>query len=116
MTQDEVVQIVLASDAGFREATRQRQYNQVRFYGEAEHQSVNIGYSEPQRVFIADFVFMGGSPEFNAARVGAFVLLFGGELSHRSTQFARLKPEYSQVRLLKQLVQAYAALKPVTGA
>ena len=116
MTQDDVVQIVLSCEAGFRTATRQQQYNQVRFFGPSPEKSINIGYSLPQSAFVAVFVFMGQLVEENAESARAFVRLFCGEIPNRPTTFVRLKPPFASVSHLKQLIQAYAAIRPVAGA
>src|SRR5450631_3749652 len=102
MTQDEIIQFVRDMGVEAEPGTRQNQYHQVRFMNTARRMSLNLGFSEKSRSFVADFVFLGADREENERRCSAFILLFGGSRGNRSTEFARLEPGYEQTDWLKR--------------
>jgi hypothetical protein len=110
MDQDAVVQLVAGSGLPLQESTRQKQHNQVRFYGRSNRHSVNLGYSEPRGVFVVDFVFKTADRKRNVEFAEAFIKLYGGYCPDRSTVFVRLEPAISDEPTLVGLLSAYLAV------
>lgn len=110
MDQDEVVRLIARSGLQLRESTRQRQHNQVRFYGQSDRHSVNLGYSEPRGVFVVDVVFKTPHRDRNLEFAAAFIKLYGGFCPERPTVFVRLEPALSDEPRLVALLAAYLAV------
>ena len=82
----------------------------MRFYGRSERQSVNLGFSDPRGVFVADFVFKTPDRNRNADLAAAFIKLYGGYCPERPTVFVRLEPLFSDEPRLARLLAAYLAI------
>lgn len=111
MNQDALVRLVARTALPLRESTRQKQHNQVRFYGPTNRQSVNLGFSDPRGVFVVDFVFKTPELDRNVELAAAFITLYGGYRPDRPTVFVRLEPALSDEQGLVRLLTAYLAVQ-----
>ena len=108
MDQDQIVAIVDATGIVYRPGTRQKQWNQVRFFGIGTKHSLNLGYQGSK--FVADFVFKAGERDANLASCQSFVDQFGGEVHKDKTVFCRVELPYSREAKLTEAIHAYWAL------
>lgn len=115
MNQDQIVALVERSGIPAQPGTRQQQWHQVRFTGLVSSHSLNLGYSLPKEVFIADFVFKSGTRDINLENCLAFCRRFGGELRSKSTVFARVEiPLHDEARLIR-IIKEYWTLTLFSG-
>ena len=107
MNQDYMEQIVKKANVSYQMGSPQSSYNMVRFYGIVSPHSLNLGYSEAQGKFIADFVFKGATKEINNFRRDQFNRQYSGESGNRSTAFSRIYIPFGDEIRLVQVIQAY---------
>lgn len=110
MNQDQIISMVEKSGVQAQAGTRQQQWHQVRFNGVGTDHSLNLGYSLPKEVLIADFVFKSSTREFNLQLGENFCEQHGGELRTEKTIFARLEIPFKEESRLIHVIQAYWAI------
>jgi hypothetical protein len=108
MDQDQIVAIVNSSGVPYTPGTRQKQKNQVRFFGLDTTHSLNLGYEGGD--FVADFVFKHEDRDVNIRRSKAFIEAWTGELRKDKTVFVRITMPCFREAQLVQTIQAYWAL------
>ena len=108
MDQDQLVAIVERSGIAYQPGTRQKQLNQVRFFGPESRHSLNLGYTAG--AFVADFVFKADDRKTNVSRCQAFLEPFAGELRQDRTIFARITVPFGKEDQLIQMIQNYWGL------
>ena len=107
MGQDRIISVVERSGIEHQQGARQKQWHQVRFSNKATCHSLNLGYSLPRGLYIADFVFKGQSREANLHNCQIFNEQFGGTLCSKSTVFCRIEVPVGDDALLISLIQNY---------
>ena len=108
MDQDHIVEIVNHSGVPYRLGTRQKQLNQVRFFGIETKHSLNLGYAGGE--FVADFVFKADDRNLNLTRCKTFIEKFSGERRKDKTIFARITLPYFKEAQLIEIIQEYWAM------
>jgi len=109
MDQDQIIAIVNASGVTYRLGARQKQWNQVRFFGRGTNHSLNLGYQSGD--FVADFVFKGADRTASLELCMAFMTRFGGEVRKDKTVFCRMELPYFRQEELMAAIRSYWALE-----
>ncbi len=111
MDQDRIKEIIDHSGIVYRLGVRQQQWHQSRFFGVGTQHSLNLGYSLPRGVFVADFVFKGFTMGLNKSKCMEFCSLYGGELHDDKTIFSRFYIPFRAEARLVQIIQGYWAIQ-----
>ena len=72
--------------------------------------SLNLGFSIPDGVFVADFVFKSTDRESNKNYCEHFCSIFGGEIRIDKTAFVRILLPFSESLRLTRIIQGYWAI------